>query len=64
MSSEKRRVTLINLSIIIEGNWSKEEFDVILAPKIRQACLRLGVKYAPEVWLVHLETKEMEIIPK
>jgi len=61
---DKRRITTVMVSIVLDGEISKELFEEAFIPPIRRVCIRDSMKYAPVAWLNNIETKEMEVIGK
>lgn len=61
---DKRKVTMISLSLILDGEFSKHDVKQAFLPSIRTACIRDNMKYAPEVYIDSIETKEMKIMLK
>ena len=63
---EKRTVTMLSLSLILDGEHSKEEIEKIFIPKMRWGLTRgtLHSRYYPELWIESHEIKEMVIIPR
>ena len=63
---DKKQVTMMSLSIILEGEHSKEEIEKYFIPKMRWGLSRHAgpAHYYPEIWIDSHEIKEMEIIPK
>lgn len=64
MMGDKRKVTMIFLTLILDGEFSKDAVELAFLPDIRRACLRDDMMYAPEAWIDSMETKEMEIISR
>jgi len=61
---DKRRVTIINCQIILDGQVVLGEFNQLCVPFIRRYCAFDYAKYAPEVIVEGIEYKELEVIPK
>lgn len=62
--ADKRYVTLIELTIALDGQYVQQEVEKLFIPEIRKACSVAGMKYAPEAWANKVETVTMDIIPK
>lgn len=62
--ADKRQVTLIELTIALDGQYVRQEVEQLFIPGIRKACSVPGMKYAPEAWANKVETVTMDIIPK
>jgi len=61
---DKRRVTIIDLQIVLDGEVVLGEFNQLCVPRIRRVCLIGEEKYAPEVIVEGIQYTEMEIEKK
>lgn len=61
---DKRKITMVSLSLVLDGDFSKDAVNSAFLPAIRRACLKDGMKHLPEAWMDSIETKEMEVITK
>lgn len=62
--ADKRQVTLIELTVALDGQYVKQEVEQLFIPEIKKVCSMAGMKYAPEAWANKVETKEMDVVPK
>lgn len=60
---EKRRLTLVSLSVALDREMTLQEFEQLCVPEIKKVCSFQGDKYAPSVWVDKIEIKEMGIVP-
>ena len=61
---DKRRVTIIDLQVVLDGEVVLGEFNQLCAPEIRKACMFDYAKYAPEVIVESINYANFEVIPK
>ncbi len=59
-----RQMTMVSLSLVLDGQWGKNEFEQLCIGPIRKVCMRTGDKFAPEVWVDKIEIRELKVIPK
>ncbi len=62
--ADKRQVTLIELTVALDGQYVKQEVEQLFIPEIKKVCSAAGMKYAPSAWINKVETKEMQVVPK
>ena len=62
--ADKRQVTLIELTIALDGQYVLQEVKQLFLPEIEKVCSVAGMKYAPAAWATKVETKEMDVMPK
>lgn len=62
--ADKRQVTLIELTIALDGQYGQREVEQLFIPEIKKVCSMVSMKYAPEAWANKVETVTMDIVPK
>ncbi|GAJ08684.1 hypothetical protein ES708_20252 [subsurface metagenome] len=62
--ADKRQVTLIELTVALDGQYVKQEVEQLFIPEIKKVCSMAGMKYAPEAWANKVETVTMDVVPK
>jgi len=62
--ADQRQITLIELTIAVDGQYVKQEVEQLFIPRIKQICSVAGMKYAPEAWANKVETVTMDVVPK
>lgn len=60
---ETRRLTMISLTVVLDREMTRDEFEQICIPEIKKVCSFHGDKYAPEAWVDRHEYREMGVIP-
>jgi len=62
--AERRRLTMISLTIVLDREMTRGEFEQLCIPEIKKICSFQGDKYAPEAWVDRHEYRDMEVIPR
>jgi len=55
---------MIKLSLVLDREMSRREFEVLCSDAIRKVCSFRGDKYAPEIMIDSVDLKTMEIVPR
>ena len=62
--ADKRQVTLIELTIVLDGQYVQQEVEQLFIPEIKKVCIVAGMKYVPEAWANKVEIITMDVVPK
>jgi len=62
--AEKRHVTLIQVTIALDGQYIKQEVEQLFLPEIKKVCSMAGMKHAPEAWVNKISHVDADILTK
>ncbi|MBA7701197.1 hypothetical protein ES703_109930 [subsurface metagenome] len=62
--AENRRLTMISMTLVLDRDMTRDEFEQLCIPEIKKVCTFKGDKLIPEAWVDSLEYREMGVIPR